>query len=92
VDKEEAKRILHSELKKLQSKRYDKLLDMIDSQKTYKITAPSGSEYQIEVQAFWDNPSEPGGDLRVIASIDDGGFISSLMPLSMDFIISPSGD
>jgi hypothetical protein len=91
MDKEEATKILQAELEELRSRRYAELLDLIDSPKTYEITAPSGNKYQIEIQAFWDNPREPGGDLRVIASIDDGGFLSALLPLSMDFIVSPGG-
>jgi hypothetical protein len=91
MDKEEAKSILGTEMEKLRSKRFEEILDLIGSPKAYEIVAPNGNQYQIEIQAFWDNPREPGGALRVIASIDDGGFLSSLMPLSMDFIVSPSG-
>jgi hypothetical protein len=39
---------------------------------------------------MWD--SHPGGNLRVMAGIDDGGFISAFAPLTDDFILSPSGE
>jgi len=89
MDKVEAGKMLQKELEGLGTQRYEELLDLIGSPKAYQITAPSGEEYQIEIQAFWDDPRQPGGDLRVIASIDDGGFFSSLIPLSMDFILPP---
>ena len=41
---------------------------------------------------LWDNPRDLGGYLRVIASIDDGGFLSALSPLSSDFIIDADGN
>jgi len=40
---------------------------------------------------MWDNPRSKQGDLRVIASIDDGGFTTSFTPLTSDFIKSPGG-
>lgn len=89
MDKEEATEVLQKELEKLRSRRYAELFDLIDSPKAYEISVSSGNTYQIEIQAFWDDPREPGGDLRVIASIDDGGLLSALVPLSMDFIVSP---
>jgi len=40
---------------------------------------PSGTWYQIEIEAFWDG--EPNEDIRVLGSIDDG-----FSPLSEAFI------
>jgi hypothetical protein len=51
----------------------------------------SGVSYTIEIEVFWDSPLEPDRDLRVIASIDDGRFLSALFPLSSDFIMDPNG-
>lgn len=47
------------------------------------------SFYQIEVQAFYDDPKT--GTLRVIVAVDDGG-LSAFMPLTEDFLIDPSGE
>lgn len=48
------------------------------------------TEYQIELEVFWDSPRKEEGDIRVIASIDDGGFLSSFRPLTAGFIMSPN--
>ncbi len=53
------------------------------------IAAETGAEYQVEVQAFWDSPRQPG-NLRVIITIDDGGW-RAFRPLSTDFIVAPDG-
>lgn len=52
------------------------------------MTGPSGTVYQIEIEAFWDG--RPGGEIRMMGSIDDGG-LRALMPLTDDFIIRPDG-
>ena len=43
-------------------------------------------QYQIEIQITWDH--KPGGDVRVLAAIDDGGW-RAFMPLSADLILTP---
>jgi hypothetical protein len=45
--------------------------------------------YQVEVNAYWDD--EAGGTIRVIGSIDDGGFRSSFSPLTDGFLVSADG-
>jgi hypothetical protein len=55
---------------------------------TAEAAGPSGTRYQIEVQVFWDD--KPEGDVRVGASIDDGG-IRAFLPLTDSFILSPQG-
>ena len=55
----------------------------------YTVVAESGVQYQVEVQAFWDRPRQPG-DLRVIIAIDDGGW-RAFRPLSTDFIVASDG-
>lgn len=44
--------------------------------------------YQGEVQVFWDD--KPNGAIRVMASIDDGGW-RAFVPLTADFILAPDG-
>ena len=55
---------------------------------THEVLGESGAVYQVETQVFWDGP--PDDDVRVIASIDDGGW-SAFMPMSQDFIMAPDG-
>jgi hypothetical protein len=53
-----------------------------------EVVAPNGTKYQLEIQFVWD--AEPNGDVRVIASIDDGG-IRALLPLTDGFIVGSDG-
>lgn len=92
MNKAEAKEILTQELNNLQAESFEDLQKLIGSPEFIERDSASGVSYQIEIQAFWDNPRESYGDLRVIASIDDGGFFSALLPLSSDFIIDPDGN
>ena len=55
---------------------------------TREVSVSSGTVYQVETQAFWDSRKE--GDLRVIVSVDDGGW-RAWMPVSEDFILAPDG-
>jgi hypothetical protein len=54
----------------------------------YERSGPSGTTYQIEIQFLWD--ARPGGDIRVMASIDDGGW-RAVVPLTRSFIKRPDG-
>jgi hypothetical protein len=92
MNKAEAKEILAMELTHLQTKSFEDLQKLIESPEVIVLDGASGVSYQIEIQAVWDNPRERQGDLRVIASIDDGGFFSALFPLSADFIIDSDGE
>jgi hypothetical protein len=91
MNRAEAKGILDQKIISLQAKSFEDLQKLIKSPEIVEQTGASGVSYQIEVQAFWDNPKERFGDLRVIALIDDGRFFSALVPLSVDFIIGSDG-
>ena len=54
-----------------------------------EVLGPSGTKYKIEVEAVWDSGTK-GGDLRVIGSIDDGGW-RAFHPIGRDFIMAPDG-
>ena len=43
-----------------------------DDEYRAEMRGPSGATYQVEVQLFWDD--QPNGELRVMGSIDDGGW------------------
>jgi hypothetical protein len=89
MDKTEARQLLTAFLEELQQQSYQELQAYLSHPVCIERPGPSGAIYQIEYQAVWD--SHPGGDLRLIASIDDGGFLSALLPLTLDVLVSPPG-
>jgi hypothetical protein len=54
----------------------------------YELAGSSGAQYQLEITFHWDGPK--GGDIRVIGSIDDGGW-RAFLPLTRSFIKSADG-
>jgi hypothetical protein len=92
VDEVEARSILQQTIQRLRSLSYAELVDQyLGEVDAFEITADSGVEYQIEVEAFWDDPRKPNQALRVIAAIDDGRGWRSLSPLTDSFILTPDG-
>lgn len=88
MNKTEAKEILNEHIRQLREKPYSELLNFLERGGTHEIPGKSGAEYQLEVQALWDD--KPGGNIRVMVSIDDGGW-SAVFPMTGDFIIAPDG-
>ncbi len=82
----EAKTVLASELRKYRSRSYAVLRQHIGTHVEFIAAAPSGKQYQVEVEFFWDDKCN--GHIRVMGSIDDGG-LRALMPLTDSFILSP---
>ena len=70
MNKAEAKELIRHEVDGLRSKPYADLRKMIGAEPiTGQRTGPSGEEYQIEIEAFWDD--KPDGNIRVLGSIDE---------------------
>jgi hypothetical protein len=90
MNKEEAHRLLLQELEIFRRKPFEELSKLVGTLIHLEREAPSGIEYQLEIEVFWDDPRIPDGNLRVMASIDDGGFFSSFTPLTLDFIKTPN--
>lgn len=90
MDKALALAILGKELATFREKSYSELVLMIDREPTLSVerSAPSGALYYVEMQVFWDD--KPGGDIRVMGSIDDGG-LRAFVPLIVSFVMGPSG-
>jgi hypothetical protein len=88
MDKAEAKGVLAKELEVWRTRSYSDLLEFLDRPTTKEVLAESGIKYQIEIQVFWDD--KPNGNLRVLGSIDDGGW-RAFAPMSNDFILAPDG-
>jgi hypothetical protein len=90
MDKTEARLVLEEFLRELQQKSYEELQSFISNPVCLERRGPSGVVYQIEYEALWDK--EPHQVLRIIAAIDDGGFLSALMPVTAGFLVTPSGE
>jgi hypothetical protein len=90
MDKTEAGHLLNEQMKTLKCLSYSELCSWIKSGKseTPLVKGQSGSEYCIELEVRWED--KPGGAIRVLGSIDDGGW-ASIIPLSADFIVYPNG-
>jgi hypothetical protein len=87
MDTAEARQLLAAKLAELRQLSYGDLLRYREPV-CVEVTGPSGVVYQVEVEAFWDDRKRR--DLRVLASIDDGGW-RAFSPLCDDFIIATDG-
>jgi len=90
MNTKEARSVLSEYLSGFRSRSYAELANFVLEHRveTREVVAPSGGQYQIEVEFFWD--SQPNGDVRVVGSIDDGGF-RAFIPATDSFIVSPEG-
>jgi hypothetical protein len=84
----EARRVLNDRLAKLRALSYRDLAAKVDSVFTEEIVRDSERSWQLEIQVIWDD--EPSGNIRLIASIDDGG-LRAFVPLTDGFVKDPSG-
>jgi hypothetical protein len=90
MDKIEAKVLLDEFVIGLRGQSYGELSQLVRNPTCVEVRGHSGAAYQVEYEAVWD--SQPGGVLRVVASIDDGGLISAMFPICSDFVITPRGE
>jgi hypothetical protein len=88
MDTQEAREVLSVEILALRARTYTELLDQFKVPVAKTIEGPSGKAYQVEVTSFFDDRATR--NLRVVASIDDGG-LKALKPFTSDFIVGPSG-
>jgi hypothetical protein len=89
MDKEEARSVLREHLRTHRARSYADLTANIGNAGCVEVTGPSGLKYQIEVDVLWDH--KPGGNIGVMAGIDDGTFRAALSPLIDSFIKAPDG-
>jgi hypothetical protein len=88
VDADEARTVLAAELAKLRRLSRHELVDrLLGGEEVLEVRGPAGASYQVELQAFWDD--RPGGTLRVVGAVDDGG-LRAFAPLTDDFLVPPS--
>ena len=88
MDRAEAKSMLEKELAEFAARPYDNLVASIKHIDVKNVVGESGATYQIEFDVFWD--SKPDGNLRIMASIDDGGW-RAFFPLTDSLIMKPDG-
>lgn len=89
MNNEEAIALLETELAPFREESYDQLVSRMSVGSIYfERVTPSGAKYQVEIQVLWDD--RRGGNIRVMTSIDDGGW-RALVPLNRDFIKAPDG-
>jgi hypothetical protein len=60
--------------------------DRIGTIETPEVIGVSGTRYQIEIEPIWD--AMPGGAIRVLGAIDDGG-LHAFVPVTLDFLVAP---
>ncbi len=84
----EARDLMERQLKSWRERSYADLVTRIGQSEHFEVTGPSGVRYQLEIQAVWD--SRTGGDVRVLGSIDDGGW-RAFVPPTDSFIKAPDG-
>jgi len=88
MDKTEAKKILTEQLEQYRKRSHSELTQLIDQPEALEVMGGSGTRYGLEFEVFWDD--KPGKDVRVIGTIDDGGW-HAFRPLSDDFIMRNDG-
>jgi len=88
MDRAEAKSILAKELSEFAARPYDKLVASIKHADVKNVVGELGANYQSKFSVFW--ASKPDGDLRIMASIDDGGS-RALLPLTDSLSMKPDG-
>lgn len=72
VNKEEALSLLGKFLDEVEASGYASLVNRIGESDALGVEGTSGSAYQIEYDILWDN--KPGGPIRIIGNVDDGGW------------------
>jgi len=89
MDTAAAQKVLDEWLARLRAVPYPELASRVGSVTTDEVARDSERTWQLEIEVSWDD--EPDGDIRVMASIDDGG-LRAFVPMTGDFIKSPSGE
>jgi hypothetical protein len=88
VNLAESTALLRETLDSYRARPVAELKRLLDESDRHELTGPSGTRYQVSVQAFWDD--RPQGNLRVAGAIDDGGW-RAFRPVCDAFIVAPDG-
>ena len=86
---EEAKGVLRAEFLKLRAVGYGDLVERLAGrQESSEVVGLSGTAYHVELQGFWDDDEHT--ELRLVASIDDGG-LRAFLPFTDSFTVNLNG-
>ena len=88
MNKIEARQLWHAQLQTCRERSHSELCSEVGQSRRFETIGQSGTSYQGKVQIFWDD--KPNGAIRVLASIDDGGW-RAFVPRTEDFILTPDG-
>jgi hypothetical protein len=89
MDNTEALAVLDQQLALLVRRPYAELAAIVDQPQSAHANGSSGTAYQIEFNVFYDSAAK--GDLRIVGSIDDGGW-RAFVPLTKTAIMKPTGE
>jgi hypothetical protein len=84
----EARQLLEAQLEEWRHRSYAELSREVGRWRRFETTGPSGQRYEGDIQVFWRGV--PLGLVKVIGSIDDGGW-RTFVPLMTDFTMTPDG-
>lgn len=87
LDKSVAAHVAEGVLEELKGKGFLQLSEMLDSKARYAIKGTDGKTYNVVCFSVPDSETS----LRVVAAVDDGKLLSSINPLTRDFIIWDDG-
>ncbi len=79
--------ILADRLAHYRTRRHDEPTGLLLAPVAEEVTGTSGKRYQMIVQASWTG--SPGGDLRVVAGVDDKGW-QLFNPITDSFVARPA--
>ena len=88
MDKPEALELLTKKLAEYLELTHADVAAKIGDVECFEATGPSGVDYQMEIQFYWDD--QLGGTIRVMGGIDDGG-LRAFVPLCKDVLMDPHG-
>ena len=78
--------LLERELASLALKGRIELVKCVQGEpEVYEVRGPDDALWQIEVEVIWDG--HPGGTIRIIGSIDDGG-INAFFPVTRSILVA----
>ena len=86
MNTQEARQIIQNELAVYEAKPYAELVSLINEEFHHEKQGTGGATYQIEILILWD--SQPNGAIRVLGSIDDGGW-RAFVPLTDSILKHP---
>jgi len=89
MNREEAMFLLNAKLDEYRKLGYDGLAAIVGDDEFPEVVGSSGTQYQMEILIRWDG--KRGGDVRVMGSIDDGGW-RAFLPLCSDVLMTQDGE